>query len=138
MPINYLAVLVCAVLSMVVGAIWYGPLFGRNWMEIIGANSMSPEEREKKKKKMMSMYGVQFLLALLQIYVLAYLITSWVNANGIKLSIFIWLGFIFTTLAGSSLWGGDSSRIAWMRFVIQAGYQLVMAIIFGFVLTAWL
>lgn len=39
MLINYYAVVASSVLAMVVGAIWYGPLFGKKWLEITGANT---------------------------------------------------------------------------------------------------
>ncbi len=37
--VNYLAIIVGAVFSMILGAIWYGPIFGKKWMEIIGVQS---------------------------------------------------------------------------------------------------
>ena len=33
MQVNFLAIIVCAVVSMIVGTIWYGPLFGKKWMK---------------------------------------------------------------------------------------------------------
>lgn len=35
-PVNYLAILVAAVLSMVLGFLWYGPLFGKEWTKLMG------------------------------------------------------------------------------------------------------
>ncbi len=37
--INYWAVISCALVAMVVGAMWYGPLFGRAWLKVIGATA---------------------------------------------------------------------------------------------------
>ncbi len=34
--INYLAVILCGIISMVIGAIWYGPVFGKLWMKQYG------------------------------------------------------------------------------------------------------
>lgn len=34
--INYLAVIAAGVASMVVGSLWYGPLFGRKWVALSG------------------------------------------------------------------------------------------------------
>ncbi|MGC9355126.1 MAG: DUF1761 domain-containing protein, partial [Mariniphaga sp.] len=34
--INYLAVIVAALSSFMVGWIWYGPLFGKSWMKLHG------------------------------------------------------------------------------------------------------
>lgn len=58
MTINYWAVLACGVISMVAGAIWYGPLFGRKWMEIIGANPDDIEARKKMQKSAGPLYLV--------------------------------------------------------------------------------
>jgi uncharacterized membrane protein YpjA len=33
--VNWLAVIVCAVLSMVIGFIWYGPLFSKPWVKLL-------------------------------------------------------------------------------------------------------
>lgn len=137
MDINYWAVLVCGVLAMVVGFIWYGPLFGKKWMELMRADAMSSEAREKMKKMMMPMYGMQFLLTLFQVYAIAYLMDSWMNVNGIKFSLFVYVGFILPLIAGNALWNGDSSRNAWSRFFIQAGYQLVMFFLYGYILGMW-
>ncbi|MDO8488446.1 MAG: DUF1761 family protein [bacterium] len=35
-PVNYLAILAAAVLSMVLGFLWFGPLFGQTWMKLMG------------------------------------------------------------------------------------------------------
>ena len=35
MSVNYLAVLVAAALEIGLGALWYGPLFGKPWMAAI-------------------------------------------------------------------------------------------------------
>ena len=138
MPINYLAVLVCGILSMVIGFVWYGPLFGKKWMEIVGADSKSIEEQKKMQQSAVPLYALQFLLTLFQVYVLAYLIFVWPGASGVKLSLFLWVGFVLPIIAGSAMWNNDSSRVAWTRFLIQAGYQLVMFILFGYILTAWI
>ena len=36
MEINYWAVVVAALSGFAVGALWYGPLFGRQWMAASG------------------------------------------------------------------------------------------------------
>ncbi|HLD39833.1 MAG TPA: DUF1761 family protein, partial [Candidatus Nanoarchaeia archaeon] len=33
---NYLAVLVAAIAAYVVGFLWYGPVFGKKWMALMG------------------------------------------------------------------------------------------------------
>ena len=137
MEVNYWAVLVCGILSMVVGSLWYGPVFGKKWLEIIGVANCDEEMRKKMQKDMVPLYGVQFLLTLLQVYILSHFVDGWTDASGIETALFVWLGFIMPTVAGASMWTNESNRVKWQRFGIQAGYQLVMCIIFGYILGVW-
>jgi len=132
MIINYWAVLICAVLSMVIGYVWYGPLFGRKWMKIVGVTPADIEARKQMQKGVGKLYFVQFLLSLFQVWVLAYYIGDFKDA------IWIWAGFIIPVVAGTAMWNNDSSKIAWTRFLIQAGYQLILFIVFGLILTIWM
>ena len=134
--INFWVVLVCAVLSLVVGSIWYGPLFGKKWMKIIGLDTSNVEKNKEMQKAMWPLYLLQFILSLMQIYILAYYVEigSWLDISGICNSLLIWVAFIVPTLAGSAMWNNNTNKMKWEQFSIQAGYQLVMFVIFGFVL----
>lgn len=155
MDINYWAVFVCAVLSMVIGFLWYGPLFGKKWMEI---NELSPDDlakREAMQKSAGPLYGVQFVLSLLQLVVLSLFLTAYyryANLIGscveigkctdqmgtyVFSSFLIWLGFVMPTVAGLSMWNAKPAKVRWMLFGLSAGYQLVSFIVFGFVLSIW-
>lgn len=135
--INYWAVLVCGISAMVLGAIWYGPLFGKKWMEIIGATDLDKEKRKAMQKKAGPLYAVQFVLVLFQILVLAHLIADTTQATGVERALWIWVAFIIPTIAGSAMWNNDSTAVKWSRFLIQSGYQLICFIIFGLVLQYW-
>ncbi|MDO8521984.1 MAG: DUF1761 domain-containing protein [bacterium] len=150
MEINYWAVLVCAVLSMIVGYVWYGPLFGKKWAEIMGADATDLEARSPLKgrggdmisqnqmqKRAMPLYAVQFLLTLFQVWVLAYYIQGWKDASGLENSLWIWAAFVVPIIAGGAMWNNDSAKVSWARFLIQSGYQLVMFAIFGLILGMW-
>ncbi len=138
MGINYWAVLACAVASMVIGAIWYGPLFGRKWMAINGANPDDIARREEMQKAAGPLYGVQFLLSLLQLYVLAQLIV-WTGAESkaVWVAFFMWLGFVMPTVAGLSMWTAQPAKVKWATFLISSGYQFVSFFVFGFILGHW-
>lgn len=135
--INYIAIVVGSVLAMAVGALWYGPLFGKKWLEVIGANAKDLEAREKMKKSAGPLYFVQFVLTLFQVLVLAHLIADTTKVSGIERAIWIWAAFVMPTIAGTAMWNNDSKKVSWARFLIQSGYQLVIFIIFGLLLTYW-
>jgi hypothetical protein len=135
--INYLSVVVGAVLAMIVGAIWYGPMFGKKWMEIVGVNESDMKKREEMQKKAGPLYLVQFVLTLFQVLVLAHLIADTTIVGGLERSIWIYAAFVMPTIAGSSMWTVDKREVKWARFLIQGGYQLVLFIIFGLLLQYW-
>ncbi len=139
--INYWAILVCGILSMVIGAIWYGPLFGKKWTEIIGATNQDLETRKKMQKEAGPLYLIQFLLSLFQIFMLvsfAGLINKAEPDFGYMFtSLSLWVAFIMPTIAGSAMWNNDSSKVKWARFLIQSGYQLVNFIVFSLILGMW-
>lgn len=137
MAINYWAVLVCAIASMIVGSVWYGPIFGKKWMQICGADKLDMEARKKMQKAAGPLYLAQFLLTLLQLWVFANILNYWPGASTVWIAVFMWVGFIMPTIAGSSMWNNDTSKVKWARFLIQSGYQLVMFIIFGLILGLW-
>lgn len=155
MEINYWAVLGCAGASMAIGAVWYGPLFGRKWMEV---NDLSPDDvskREAMQKEAMPLSIVQFVLSLLQIFILSiilYVYYRYTNLIGscIELgqcvertttyvfsSFLIWLGFIMPTVAGLAMWNMKPARVRWTLFGLSAGYQLICLLVFGFILGQW-
>ncbi len=137
MNLNYWAIFVCAVISLVLGSIWYGPLFGKAWARIMGTDTMSPEECKKMQQKAMPLYFVQFVLSLVQVFVLAH-ITGFSWGSGVLSAIWAWIGFVLPTVAGASMWTNEPRKLAWQRFFIQAGFQLLCFVVFGAVLGLWL
>ncbi len=136
--INYWAVLVCGVASMVVGFVWYGPLFGKTWMKIMGAEHMTEEQKASMRKNMWGMYLIQFVLSVITAGVLSWHIMNWAApASAVGIAICTWFGFVMTTTAGGALWSGKSSKIAWKMFFISASAQLVTFIVIGLIIGAW-
>ncbi len=137
MEINLIAVGVCAVLAMVIGSIWYGPLFGKTWMRIVGATDLDIEARKKMQKASTWLYISQLGLAVFQVWVLAYYIQGWTSASGVVNAIWIWAAFVMPIIFGTAMWNNDSMKIKWSRFFVQSGYQLVCFVMFGLILGAW-
>jgi hypothetical protein len=135
--VNYLAIITGAVLSMVIGAVWYGPLFGKKWMEIIGVDPTDEDAKKKMQKSAGPLYLVQFLLTLFQVLVLAHLIADTTKVGGLERALWIWAAFVIPTMAGAVMWTNQNSKLKWSRFLIQGGYQLVLFILFGLLLQFW-
>lgn len=137
MSINYPAIFVGAILSMVIGAIWYGPLFGKKWLEIVGASEVDLEARKKMQKNAGPLYIVQFFLTLFQVLILAVMAGSSNIFDSLSVSFLVWIAFIVPTLAGSAMWTNEPEKQKWARFLLQAGYQLILFIVFGLLLQFW-
>jgi hypothetical protein len=128
--LNWLAILVAAVVPMALGALWYSPvLFARPWMRAVGR---TPEELTGASLG----YALSALMALVTAYVLARVV-KWAEAddlwNGALVGLFVWVGFVATVLAVSTYFGGRS-RTLW---AMDAGYQLVSLLVMGAILGAW-
>ena len=137
MEINYFVVIICSLVAMALGFIWYGPLFGKHWMRVIGATEVDVERRKEMQKKAMPLYGIQFALVLFQVYVLSHFVEGWSDVSGIKSSLWIWAAFVMPTVAAAAMWNNDSREIALNRFFIQAGYYLVLFVAFGYIISTW-
>src|SRR3989344_3228852 len=132
---NYIAVLVAGVASMVIGSIWYGPLFGKPFMRAMGMDSLSPERKEAEKKKMVKFYLVQFIASLVMFFTVSWLISElgkMTLAGGLEIGFCVWLGIVVPVQLGNAIWGGKMSL-----FWISAGNMLVTLLAAGAIIGAW-
>ncbi len=131
--VNYLAVLVCAVISMIIGSVWYSPmLLGRTWMEEIDKS----EEDLKKEFNPLKTYGLTFLCNLFIAFSLAQLMAhsnATTVAAGIRLAFLCWFGFIVAPMVINSLFEGKSIKL----LLVDSGHHLIVILVFGIILGAW-
>lgn len=132
---NYLAILVAGVFNMVLGFLWYGPLFGKMWMKYSG---MTNEDMEKAKKKgdMGMKYGLMFVSSLVTAYGMSWLVNmagagNWMT--GAMLGAMVWL-FYGATVQFSNWLFSDKKLGA---FLVNTGYYLVSFVVFGALLAVW-
>jgi hypothetical protein len=138
MEINIIAVLVCGVAAMIVGFLWYGPLFGKAFMRVMCTEKLTPEQMKIEQKKMGGRYFIQFIIALITAAVLSIHISHWSgNESAMAIAVCTWFGFVVTTEAGAALWSGKSNKLSWYMFLVTSGAQLVTFIVFAIILSAW-
>ncbi len=135
--VNYVAVLVAAIVSMVAGFLWYSPaLLGKPWMKLMG---MTQESLKKAQKEMGMMYGLSLVLALVTAYVLFHVITLSMNfyhysklSTGLVSAFWSWLGFVMPVQVTGVIFGGKGTgKDQWKLFAINTGYQLVALLLMG-------
>lgn len=133
--VNYLAVLLAAVASMVLGFLWYSPmLLGKAWMKERG---LTAETIKKEQQGMGMLYGLSFVVALITAYVLSHVMTMAVNFfhmpllnTGLTSAFWMWLGFVMPVQATATIFGNHNFKL----FAIDTGYQLGSLLLMGVVL----
>jgi hypothetical protein len=129
--VNWVAVVVAAIAQMVLGFIWYGPLFGKRWMSLMGVNPPS-----KPPEGMWKTYAWSALGSLVTAAVLDRLVATMGASTagaGIVAGFWVWLGFVATVTLASVLYERRSINL----YVLNNGYQLVSLAVMGAVLAAW-
>lgn len=133
--INYLAVLTSAVASMVIGSIWYGPLFGKKFMVATGMNEWSAEKQAQMRKSMMQAYAGQLVASLVMFFVFAWYVALSNHPGilgGINNAFWIWIGFIVPLKLGDFLWGGKK-----VLFWLSIGNMFFTLLVAGMIIGAW-
>lgn len=127
MTINFVGILLAAVASWVIGAIWYGVL-GKQWMAALG---WGPDDRPKSMPAgaMITSFVAEVIMAMM----LSGLLTHF-GAVGIKGGMIAaagcWLGFVATTIAVNNAF----QHRKLMLTLIDSGHWLLVLLVQGVVL----
>src|SRR3989344_1871712 len=130
--INLIGVVLAGIVGMTVGALWYGPIFGKQWMKLMGFTKETINEA--KKNGMMVNYGLGLLGQLATAYALALLTAfSFQYFGGFSYSIifWIWFGIVLPIQMGGVLWENKS----WKLFILNSSYFLIQLLAIGLVLS---
>ena len=129
--INHVAVIVCAIFNLLLGALWYSPvMFYQAWKK---ENNLTDEDL--KKVNPVKTYGLTIIFSLIMSYNLAFFLgdsktdTAWGVTAGF-LTGFGWAGLIFSVIALFEM-------RSWKYIFINGGYIVVYFTIIGFILGAW-
>jgi hypothetical protein len=136
--INYLAFLVAAAASYILGWLWYGPLFGKLWMRLNGTTEM------KTHSGGMALTLIGGIIAsLLMSWMLAHSIVitmaycAFIKHDGIPAGLMtafmIWFGFIAPVTAGSIFY----DKKPWSLWFLNNAYWLISLLIMGLILSVW-
>ena len=129
--INYLAVIVAALSTFLLGGLWYSPLlFGKAWMR---ANNFSEEELQTFSKA--RMFGWSFVFSLIMAVNLAMFLAA-PNTNvtwGITAGALA--GFGWVAMATAII--GVFENRSWAYILINGGYMTVAFVVMGAIIGVW-
>lgn len=132
--VNYLAVLLAAASSMVVGSVWYAPkVFGNTWMKLAKVDP----NKQSSPKAMAILMGGTFLLSLLTAYVLAhvsflsnkYFGNSFLN-DALNTAFWVWLGFVATRILTHNMFDQRPGKLT----LLALGNEFVTIMLMGLII----
>ena len=131
MKTNYAAVIVAALAYWLLGAVWYGVVFGKQWMAL---ENISMEQA--KSMNPVLPYIISFVLNLLIAYSLAQ-ICIWRNANtagrGASVGVLLWIGFVGPITYTTYMYEMRPKEL----FAINEFYPLAGMVLMGAIIGAW-
>ena len=135
--LNWLAILVAAVATMIVGFLWYSPLlFAKPWMREMGYDPNDKAKTQEMQKSAGPAYAGSFVASLLSAFTLA-LILHGLRADslhdGLMTGFHVWLGFVATVQFTGALFTRQSMKL----FAINTGYQLACYSVMSVILVLW-
>jgi hypothetical protein len=131
--LNYLAIVIAAVVAWLAGAAWYMTL-GRIWTSALGK---TPEQAhaESKRPGAYLPFVYAFIAELIMAWVLAGLlghIGALTLRGGLISGAFCWVGFVITTLFVNNSFAKRNWRLVW----IDGGHWLVVLLLMGAIIGA--
>ena len=133
--VNYLAILLAGVSSMVIGAIYYADaVCGKEWKRL---SSVDTKAAEKRMPKILPwMFGASLLMAYIVAHVMylshEFYDYSWLS-TGVMTALWLWLGIAATTIFLHAAPELKPGRLIW----INVGYSLLSMLAMGLIL-GWL
>lgn len=129
-------VLLAGVVYMAIGFLWYSSfLFEKQWMKLTG---LTKEKMEKNKKSLPRTMITSFISSLVMAYCLRYSVVyggAYTGLAGVPLGLmtgfFTWLGFMMPVQLMDVLFEKRPVQL----FLINTGYQLVVVLAMGIVLS---
>ena len=131
--LNYLAVLVAALVFFLVGGVWYAAVFGKPWQNAL---SLNPDDTVRAQQDFPKALAVWFLSGLIISFVLANFARALGAASfgsGVMVGFWAWLGFALPLNLNSLAFEKRSPHV----FLINVGFYWVAFALIGGILAAW-
>jgi hypothetical protein len=139
--VNYLAVLVAALVIFILGGLWYSPvLFAKRWIALQGRT-----EEQMRADAAAANMPLLYISAIICSLVIAYMMAHFLGhmagagmmspnaAHGALFGFAAWLGFAAPTSYATAIFSGTPRQ----KWLIDSGYNLVSFVLAGAILGAW-
>lgn len=135
--INWLAVITATLVGFAIGFVWYGPLFGKPWMESTGLT-----EEDVKDGNMGKTFGFSFIFQFIMAVCLALFFygnpdpeaTAMITpATGSFYGFLTGFGWVAMAIGVNALYEQKS----WKYILINGGFWVIVFTLMGLILGAW-
>ena len=130
--VNWLAVLVATLIPMAVGFLWYGPLFGKQWLKLMEKT----EDEVKENFSPFKAYGMSTIMAFFMSFVTANMINLLDDpgiVGAILLAVLLWQGYMAPLGYQSVAFEGKKASL----FTMSMMYNLVTLTLMSIVFVLW-
>lgn len=131
MTINYLAVIVAAIVYLIIGWLWYAPLFGAAWMKAIG---------KTKEQVAAGASAANYIIALVTSFIACYGIARimlWYGdvsiRSGILVGVLVGVCFVLTSMFVNDTFEKRPTGLTFINVL----YHLVSMVVAGIILGVW-
>ena len=131
--INYLSVLVAAASIMGVGALWYGPVFGKHWMQMKGYTPESVRSMKISARKAMALAALGALITAFVLALLVRLLNPIGFGGAFMMALLVWVGFVVPLKANDVLFEDGEVKL----FLFHIAQNFVAMLIAALILTLW-
>jgi hypothetical protein len=126
--LNYLAIVIAAVVAWLAGAGWYMAL-GKSWMAALGVTAEQMEAAKREPGAWLP-FVYAFVAELVMAWVMAGLlghIGALSVRGGVISAAFCWVGFVITTMVVNNGFAGRDARL----LLIDGGHWLIVLLLMG-------
>jgi hypothetical protein len=132
--INFWPILIAAVVSFGIGALWYSPiLFGKEWMAL---TKKTDSDMQAAKSGIWKFYLIQFVMTIIMFIVIGFVISAIGVArasDGAFVGFLAWIGLIAPVSMSNLMWKKEPGKLV----LIETINYLVVLAIGGAIIGAW-
>ncbi len=134
--VNYGAVIIAALVPMIVGMVWYGPLFGKIWMQLQGIDPNDTQLQATMKAEAKKNYIISFIGNIITAYIAAIMLGTLgalTIGDALLFAFLTWLAFATFIQLQGVLWGKDKPKL----WILNTSYTLITWMFMAIILVLW-
>ncbi len=128
--VSWLGIVVAVIAAMIIGSIWYGPLFGNKWMKLVGLK----RGQSSPLAPMLIMLGLSIIQALILAHFIGYVSYFYPDMSNVSIGLLtgLWafVGFVLPVLVSNAIFAKGSMTL----LKINLGNQLITLLVIGVIL----